>query len=441
VRIGFKGRKTFRSAELAESSRMLHNPGCGWYHVYTFTLKLFGEYGSVEEEVWLDEACRAERLALVLIDIGAFRSSRLSEAALCRIRQILTFFQREGKQMILRFAYDTEGHGMLREPYALSMVKTHMEQAGSVIREFAEEILVLQGIFVGNWGEMHGSKFLDEASMRALADAWFHAAEGRCFLAVRTPAQWRRIICGGEFKGEIREKLCLFNDGIFGSPTDLGTYGTKRREESGEKDQWCREDELDWQEKHMPFVPVGGEVLPGIDISCMQAAEEMARLHLCYLNSIYHSEALERWRRERVRSHDCFDKVSGFDYIGCHLGYRFVVRSVAEKRNHTLLIQVENCGFANLLEEAECFLEIEGNDKKSTLLRLDTDPRKWMSGEKTFVPAALPFLCKGGSRAVYLCLRRKRDGRAIEFANQGDGMRVLLGVEQYGEDICHNSDV
>ena len=57
----------------------------------------------MEEEAWLDESCRAERLALALIDIGDFRTKSLSREALLHIGQIMEFFRKNRKQLLLRF--------------------------------------------------------------------------------------------------------------------------------------------------------------------------------------------------------------------------------------------------------------------------------------------------------------------------------------------------
>lgn len=257
-----------------------------------------------------------------------------------------------------------------------------------------------------------------------LVGALYQATEGRCFLAVRTPAQLRTVIGRRELDIKIKERLTLFNDGIFGSETDLGTYGTKRREQALETEKWCRRDELCWQERNLAFVPVGGEALSGVALDCRQAAKEFTKLHLCYLNSIYHSDVLKRWKGERVKSHDCFDGMSGYDYIGRRLGYRFVVRSAEERKDQVLRIEVENCGFSNLLEEAECILILEAADKEISFLHLDTDARQWRSGERTPLMTSLP----SGDKKVSLCLKRKRDGRIIRFANQGAEKAVLLGV-------------
>ena len=130
----FRGKEKFRKADFQESNEDLNLPCCGWYHVYTFMAAPPADGKPVEEEIWLDEACREEQLALVLIDIGAFQNSPLSREALLHIGQILAFFHQIGKMVILRFVYDREGRGMQKEPFAIAMVKRHMEQAGEAIR-------------------------------------------------------------------------------------------------------------------------------------------------------------------------------------------------------------------------------------------------------------------------------------------------------------------
>ena len=100
---------------------------------------------------------------LVRFDIGAFRGMSLSEEALEYADEILKCFHSRGKEIILRVLYDTQGKGMEREPTLFSIVLTHMRQLGAVVRAYESDILITQGLFIGNWGEMHGSKFLDQA--------------------------------------------------------------------------------------------------------------------------------------------------------------------------------------------------------------------------------------------------------------------------------------
>ena len=420
MRIRFRHSVGFQKSEYRESAAPLRNPGCGWYHIYTFPAQPpAGESPvSIEEEAWMDDACREEQLALALIDIGAFRTRAITEEALLRVTRILDYFRRNRKQVILRFVYDTEGKCMMKEPLTLSMVKRHMEQLGGIVRTYREDILVVQGVFVGNWGEMHGSKFLDDRSLCELIDTLYQATEGACFLAVRTPDQWRRIV-GSDRVGEgVVRRLGLFNDGMFGSPTDLGTYSAGGRQE-----------ELVWQKEHLAFTPNGGEAIAdAIPVGCMEAAKEMGEMHVGYLNSVYHPDQLEHWKRETVEESGCWAGISGYDYIGRHLGYRFVVRDVEEGKGKELYIKIENCGFGNLCQEADCFLEIETGDGKAVSRRLDTDPRQWKSGEATLLPTGPSSKGKyeAGSR-IYLALRRRCDGRNILFANQNAGKRFQIG--------------
>ncbi|MCI9215506.1 DUF4874 domain-containing protein [Lachnospiraceae bacterium 42-17] len=430
----YKEKKGFQKAYFKESSRKLFNPGCGWYHIYTFQAEPKENIGRVEEETWLDEVCEGEALALVLINIGSFRACELSREAILHIEQILQFFQEKGKQMILRFVYDTKGVGMANEPSELSLVKRHMEQIGSILYRFLEDILVIQGIFVGSWGEMHGSKFLGDKDMHTLVHTLYKVTEGRCFLAVRTPAQMRRILKNPELSQGLKEKIALFNDGIFGSLTDLGTYGIAPGNQTGLDEKWVRKEELLWQEAHTEYVPNGGEVLGGLTLKGYgEAAEILRKMHVSYLNSIYHQDRLFEWKSEIIQK-GCFKGLSGYDYIGAHLGYRFVVRDVkgAEKGGRELMIAVENTGFACLLEAADCFLTAEGGEGELYRYDIETDSCRWKSGQRIWLKALLPAERRHGSGLrIFLKLWRKRDGRALRFANEGSEESVFLG--EYAE--------
>lgn len=425
MRIRYKSGLEFQKGDYSESGKALNNPGCGWYHIYTFEAQPPDDGRPVEEEVWLDEMCREEQLALVLIDIGAFRERALVEDALFHIEEILRFFVKNQKQMILRFVYDRFGKGMEKEPSSIAMVRQHMEQIGGCIRKYRKDILVIQGIFVGNWGEMHGSKFLDDRSVYELLDTLYRITEGQCFLAVRTPSQWRRAEKMCQPGKDLMKRLALYNDGIFGSSSDLGTYAETGGSKASGTQKQSRSRELEWQDLHVSGMPNGGEALSGESFKgYREAAEEMKKMHVCYLNSIYHPGQLEFWKKETVKEQGCFAGLSGYDYIGLHLGYRFVVRGVKKGRGEELLITVENCGFGNLCEEADCIFLMEEIDGTEILREYpDTDPREWESGKKTRFSIKLPEKCG----KVFLMLRRKHDGRVIRFANRDAGEKVLLG--------------
>lgn len=339
--------------QLKESTRALKNPGCGWYHIYTFDL-------SKENFLYID--CEEEELVLLLIDIHAFRGcEQIPKEAFEYFSSISPSFEQHDKGIILRIVYDTKGRGMENEPSSIKIVKSHIKQLGSIICEHMSKkeslpgkILVHQGLFVGSWGEMHGSKFLSEARMKELSDTFLEATKGSCPIAVRKPVQLRQLSCqktaSSPLQNASNTNFTLFNDAIFGSETDLGTYGTILKSalsenSEREKTSWTREDELSWQQSFMQQSFCGGEVLGGMNtvsespgntdypqrtLDWNQVVADLAKMHVSYLNSIYSKEVLDDWKAHRIMWNG--EEISEYDYIGRHMGYRFTVTQVKISR-------------------------------------------------------------------------------------------------------------
>ena len=108
--------------------------------MYTF------DAAKTDEPLYL--ACKEEELVLLRIGIGAFRTGRIPQESMAWVRKILAFFRDQKKGMILRFAYDLEGKGLEREPGSIKTVQEHMRQLGEIIREFSEDVYVVQGILI-----------------------------------------------------------------------------------------------------------------------------------------------------------------------------------------------------------------------------------------------------------------------------------------------------
>ena len=448
---------------LKESTRALKNPGCGWYHIYTFDLSK----KSSNESLYID--CEEEELVLLLIDIHAFRCcEQIPKEALEWFSSILTFFEQHDKGIILRIVYDTKGRGMENEPSSIKIVKSHMKQLGSIICEHTSEkkslpgkILVHQGLFVGSWGEMHSSKFLSEARMKELSDTFLEATKGSCPIAVRKPVQLRQLSCQKEASASLQNasktNFTLFNDAIFGSETDLGTYGTIRKSamtenSDKEKTSWAREDELSWQKTKLQQSFCGGEVLGGMNmlsespgnkdqsprtLDWQQVVADLAKMHVSYLNSIYSKEVLDDWKAQRILWNG--KEISEYDYIGRHLGYRFTVTQVKiscvsqEKKKQTqsdtqsqisenvITLTIKNTGFANLCEEAVCRLILTENNENIKVFEIKSDPRTWNSITDTVIECCIPqeiWQQQSQQTKLFLQLIRKRDGRIIEWANE-----------------------
>lgn len=444
---------------LKESTRALKNPGCGWYHIYTFDLSK----ESSKESFYID--CEEEELVLLLIDIHAFRCcEQIPKEALEWFSSILTFFEQHDKGIILRIVYDTKGRGMENEPSSIKIVKSHMEQLGSIICEHMSKkkslpgkILVHQGLFVGSWGEMHGSKFLSEVRMKELSDTFLEATKGSCPIAVRKPVQLRQLSCQKEASAPLQNapntNFTLFNDAIFGSETDLGTYGTIRKSvvpenSEREKTSWAREDELSWQKTKLQQSFCGGEVLGGMNtlsessgnkdqsprtLDWKQVVADLTKMHVSYLNSVYSKEVLDDWKAQRIMWNG--EEISEYDYIGRHLGYRFTVTRVKiscvspENKKQTqsqisenvITLTIKNTGFANLCEKAVCRLILTENNENIKVFEIKSDPRTWNSITDTVIECCIPqeiWQQQSQQTKLFLQLIRKRDSRIIEWANE-----------------------
>ncbi len=439
-------RLRFEPAALTESTAYLQNPSCGWYHIYPFALEKKPDF---KELYWC--LCAQETIVLVLADIGAFRDGELSEEALGNLADILDFFDDNHKEVILRLTYDREGRGMEREPDFLNTVIGHMRQLGTVVRAHREQILLVQGLLVGSWGEMHDSKFLSEERLRQLMRAWQEAL-GDIAIAVRTPQQWRILHPRNTAPGT--DKIGLFNDGMFGSPDHLGTYGWQTKEESGWRGQWRREEEIEFIGKIATSVPYGGEAVgDSLELTIREMAEELQRTHVSYLNSKHDTRRLKQWRETQWQESGIWGQTSVFDYIGCHLGYRFVVREVRleGKKDCCLKICIENTGFSLLREEAELLLLVGKEyiilpDSLCGMMPQETrEITVALSGKADGLGQQLSALLQRGEESVRpqsfspqkgaesvrplsLTLRRKRDRRPLFFANTcAEDGSVLLG--------------
>ncbi len=413
----------FLPGDFIETTGQLLNPARGWYTIYPFFLEKEPDF---EELRWCLR--KEETLALVIINIGAYRECALDEEALERLRRILRFFAGNSYDIILRIVYDHEGNAIEREPFFFQQVLAHTEQLLPVVREVSEYIFVMQGMLVGNWGEMHTSRFVTPEKLKKLWELLQKGLEGRTFLAVRRPSMWRMLHpdeCGKE--QPLRDNMTLFDDAIFGSDSHMGTFGTEPRENAAWDSVWSRADELAFENYLCLGVPNGGEAVCGEqyakDFTPESTAEVLRQLHITYLNQAHDEKILSLWKQWS------WQNGSFYDYIGKHLGYRFCIRKVELFQGRhagevEVSITIENTGFANLYQEAEAVLEWESEVTQTGRAVLASDMRSWDAGSVQCISHRLE-LTEG---ALYLSARRKADGRSIYFANVTDASgRVYLG--------------
>jgi hypothetical protein len=319
-----------KKTEYRDCGKYCINPFQGWYRPYIYDLS---QRFDPEEQRWcLHEE---EPLCLVECSLEAYAKGELPIEALTCLGDILSFFEEYHKQVILRFAYDFDGSAMAKEPTELGLILLHMEQIARITKSYEEMILCFQGLFIGNWGEMHGSRYSTDRSMQTLYEGFRKAFGPEVVLAVRR-LEWLQQWSGKD------SNLTLFDDGIFGSTDDLGTF------------QGPRDAALSGIQEATHGLPAGGELLSGGLLQGLFSKElildSLKQMHISYLNNQYDTKALSYLKEQGI-----------FEAIENHMGYRLLVQGI-EQKDQKLLITVSNTGWGDLFLPC-VFSLVDGNDQ------------------------------------------------------------------------------
>lgn len=414
----------FQASDLQESTLELRNPARGWYQIHTFSIEKEPDF---EELKWCLDA--RDSLVLLLFDIGSYRDRDLDEIALKHMTGLLAFFGERHYDIILRVTYDHEGKAMDREPLGFQQVLKHLKQIGSLLQKYEEIIFIFQGMLIGNWGEMHTSRFISDEKLLEMAKVLRFQKGENTYLAVRTPRQWRLFHSGEEADYWERQKdMGIFDDGIFGNENHLGTFGNVSIENAGWCEAWDRADELKFINELGDKVPYGGEAVFVPEYACKLTdcgiIEELQRVQVTYLNRVYDGRILDSWKGRKYTGKGVWKGKSLYDYIGAHMGYRLLVQWVKkakqpkavdlwEKDRLCLEIRIQNIGFAACYQEGEILLETQDSKEQKDVQIIETCLKGWKSGESR------SLFCKAPAREgrVFLTARRKSDGMPILFAN------------------------
>lgn len=324
----FQRKSRLNKTKYRDFGKMCINPFQGWYRPYIYDLS---QRFDPEEQRWcLHEE---EPLCLMECSLEAYAKGELPKEALTCLGDILSFFEEYHKQVILRFAYDFEGAAMAKEPTELGVILLHMEQIAAVTKSYGDMILCFQGLFIGNWGEMHGSRYSTDRSLATLYEGFRKTFGDEVILAVRRLG-WLQQWSGSD------SNLTLFDDGIFGSADDLGTF-------RGE-----REAALSGIFEATHGLPVGGELLSGGLLQGLFSKElllhSLEQMHISYLNNQYDAKALLY-----LKEHGVLDEVAN------HMGYRLLVQKIMQDEKN-LTITLSNTGWGDLFLPC-VFSLVDGN--------------------------------------------------------------------------------
>ncbi len=334
------------------STKMLCNPQMGFYHIYRFMLHRACDLNAATFPDVVGES-----IVLLEFDLSYYKDSALDMMALNTLDSIISFFEQQEKDIIVRFSYDYEGRAYEKEPQTKEILFDHIQTVCPVLCEHKDSIFMMQGFFIGNWGEMHGSRFLTESLIIRLHEMLRELLPTDMWVAVRRPSYMRLL------SYETNDKhLCLFNDAILSSETDMGTYG-----QSGfMEDPMSRKEELQYQNKITHRIYNGGEVVSvqSRAEAYLEEPEEVlstfSQMHINYLNRDYDTNVYRKWSEEIYPLKDEFKGMDLFSVVSAKMGYRFILKNAEMLEGDEFLLTFENHGFANALFDIDGVISIGG---------------------------------------------------------------------------------
>ncbi|HLR46715.1 MAG TPA: DUF4832 domain-containing protein [Deinococcales bacterium] len=276
------------------------------------------------------------------VRLDDWRNSRLPDRLLTDLDRGFDALRQHGYKAVLRFSYNF-GDG----PDApLNRVLEHIDQLQPVLERNADVIAVLHAGFIGRWGEWHGSNHgLDTASnKRIITEALLEALPDSRMLQIRSPYHISDVLGGFQplseedaFSTDMQARIGYLNDCFLAGADNAGTYP------DGAEGQRYR----DYMAALAPWTMTGGE-------TCTIAFESSAQLQSCpsatqelelfgwdYLNLLFYTGVLNRWR-----DGGCFDDIAR------SLGYRYELHDaeISTNADGTLDVRLgmENAGYGNL---------------------------------------------------------------------------------------------
>lgn len=463
--------------EQTESADFLRNPDRGFYNLCGIVLsdepqdyetvckqrltKEINEQDQVGEgtrELTVNDLT----LAQVQINLRNYSNGPLSERALRNLDAFFAELSKYDKHYIVRFLYDWDGNAKEAEPRERAIIENHMTQLSEILHKYERIIFTLHGVFTGNWGEMCYSNYGSDDDIRALTNVLLESAGENTFLAVRMPMHWRQITESSDPNPTIR--LGLFNDGMLGSYSDLGTYISDGSKEKNPLWIWNRDEELEFQNELCKYVPNGGEIVLDNEYNDFDnALRDLPIMHVSYVNIDYDRHVYDKWENETVDVNttvnglanvaDCYIGMNGFDFIERHMGYRFFLNraeAIFDFRENmvSLSVYLQNVGFAPAYSKylVQIVLrDADGNDvciydlsSDVRLLSGGTDAEELMSME---VNVSLKELQPESVYRLYFRMMTE-DGKMILLSNKtSDNADSSVSVFEMDAETIQNGEV
>lgn len=335
--------------KFSKNENILSNPGRGGYI----------QINSGESERIQDLKEEGINLIFVAFDIEDYNNTTIPEQKLLELNECLHEAEKNNVSLIFRAAYGF--YDDCSEPEKRELFSVHIRQIAAVLNEYSEQLLCVQAGMLGPYGEWHHGDYLPEddefvASSNRLyiLSEWEKYLKKDIFVSVRRP----RFIREATENGILTGRLGIYNDGLLGSDSDLGTY---------DEPEMDRDKELNWMDENLKYQINGGE-MPLVTSwnDAENANEAFKKMHISYLNLGYNKEVLNKWKDQKISSEGI--NISGYKYIMNRLGYRL---SIVEMRmgyqilSDTLQIEMkmEADGYAPLPEKYSVWFIVRDSDQ------------------------------------------------------------------------------
>ena len=384
----------------------------------------------------------------------------IPEAALYNLDLVLAEARRLEITVIMAFQY--HGHAdckcvghCIYEP-ELDIIFEHIDQISKVLAEYPDVLLLIKSSMLGPWGEQHTTPLATGTTngvrnIALLVEKWLNCTKEHGLpdiqISVRTPKHyldWYNHRYGtnhpsvadtSHSKGTDAYRVGIWNDAYISNNNDSYTFLDK-------------DIEVAWLNKKASYTFYGGE--PGKaslnEYSALPLMEPAAyKTRASFLrdgtpmsdrwesvtyngtNPVYNNTTITvvgyQWHSKETR------KVTVWDWLRLHLGYRFVVRESLVSRNivpggdFRLTGKIENVGFAPILVTTQASVIIASGNTNLYEVPVVID----LNSGKYDVTITLPSNLSNGQYTAYLKVWRDKSGtpndtrnEVIAFANNGE---------------------
>ncbi|MDD3221592.1 MAG: DUF4832 domain-containing protein [Lachnospiraceae bacterium] len=401
-----------------ESNELIQNPFQGTYFQW-YTGDPEGLYNVVEAH----PDYRVVLLAYNLED--EVEMAKLPEDKIRDLENALRIAEELNLSVIFRAAYDFSGQ---YEDPEFDVMLGHIEQISPVLNAHKECLMGVQAGMIGAFGEWTQSKYMDTKRYRMeILEAWEEFLDDRIDISVRRQKFIREAV---EW-GIDTERIGVYNDGLFSSDSDLGTY----------REDYNREEDLAWSMENIK-VPFNGGEMPFVSefTEVSNVVEEAEKLHLSYLNQEYNFEVWDYWASQE------YEGESGEIYIKKHLGWRPWVKQLCINKHYGLQkkvdyeIEMENSGFAMIDPDFHIYIIMSCQDKQ-----IVTEGEIFMNSSQNGIirgsvehPFTMEELAKSGLTIGIQISKEEQDEvlipYCVQLANIGieyqDGVNILLKTKE-----------